>query len=75
MTVEALDEDSELILRLLREKVFSDLGDGYGKVYLDACIPHEWSKCKANGHLSVLSKADLYQRIDGLFGKVKLEAL
>lgn len=69
---EPLDDDSLRLLEALRGLVFCEYGDGYGKVYVEAARPPEWSKAVLSGHLSVLAKHKLYERIDGLFGKVKL---
>lgn len=71
--MDELDDDSQRLLEALRWFVFREYGDGYGCVYIEAARPPEWSKAELSGHLSVLHKNGLYERIDGLFGKVKLE--
>jgi hypothetical protein len=67
-----LDEDTEKLLGILRGKVcWEDLG--WGGVYIEAAVQETgWTKAELSGHLSVLKKAGLYERIDGFFGKVKL---
>lgn len=68
-----LDEDTEKLLEILRSRVCWDEGESWGAVYIEGAVSETgWSKAEVSGHLSVLKKNGLYERIDGFFGKVKL---
>lgn len=72
MTIEDLNKDTKLLLENLRSRVCWAEGE-WGGVYIDGALEDlNWSKAEISGHLSVLKKAGLYDRIDGFFGKVKL---
>lgn len=71
-----LDKDTLVLLEILRSRVCWQHPDdfGWGGVYIEGAVQEiGWSKSEVSGHLSVLKKAGLYERLDGFFGKVKME--
>lgn len=68
-----LDKDTLALLEVLRSKVCWEQF-GWGGVYIEGAVQEiGWTKAEVSGHLSVLKKAGLYERVDGFFGKVKIE--
>lgn len=68
-----MDDDTKKLLEILRARICWAEENDWGAVWIERAVEDTgWSKAEVSGHLSVLKKHGLYERIDGFFGKVKL---